>query len=283
MSVLSNIEEYHRPATLDEALNLLRNPGSAVLAGGTHLFASANNVKVVVDINNLGLSYIREENGPIRIGATTSLQEISSNEHLKRIADGILAKAAKETTVSRQLRNAKTIAGEIVSAKPESLLPVALLALDARLRISDSDSGENARTLSLDQFYKSRRSNAGIITEIEIPVTSSQTAIEKLSIIESSIPFISIAVALSFDGSICKHARVVVGSGVSLPHRVLLAEGHLMGSKMHEEAIGEAAEMVFQQVRCFSDTKASAEYRRAMSKVLVRRALVSASGVNANN
>jgi carbon-monoxide dehydrogenase medium subunit len=238
-----------------------------VLAGGTHLLASLGETRVLVDINKLGLSYIKRDGGALRIGATTTLQEISSNS----LTPGIIAEAAKATTVSRQLRNAKTIGGEIVSAKQESLLPLVLLALDARLKILDLSGKENV--LTLDQFYKGKRAVGGIISEFEIPSATVSAAMERLSVIQSSIPIMTVAIALRFDGTICNHIRVAVGSGVTLPHRVLLAESHLLGRAVTETAIGEASEIVSQQIRCITDTRGSADYRKAMSKVLTKRAL----------
>src|SRR5882724_12463555 len=165
MSILRNVDEYQCPATLTEALTALQNPGTAVLAGGTHLLTGTGDARVLVDISKLGLGYIKQDGGSLRIGATTTLQEICSNS----ATAGILAQAAKATTVSRQLRNAKTIAGELVSALPESLLSVVLLALDARLKIIELQPLGKEIVLTLDQFYKGKRAVGGIISEIEIP------------------------------------------------------------------------------------------------------------------
>jgi aerobic carbon-monoxide dehydrogenase medium subunit len=271
MSTLRNIDLYRRPATLAEALAVLQKPGTRVLAGGTHLLTDVGDARVLVDINKLGLSYIKRDAAGLRIGATTTLQEICSNSSTA----GIIAEAAKATTVSRQLRNVKTIAGEIVSSKPESLLSVVLLALDARLKIVDSSEKENV--LTLDRFYKGKRAVGGIISEIEIPSLNGNAVLERLSIIESSIPIMSVAVALGFDGRVCKHARVAVGSGVNTPHRVLFAEGQLLGRPIDETVIGEASDIVSQQIKCITDTRGSADYRKAITRVLTKRALIKAS------
>src|SRR5215472_17872733 len=195
MLALNKIEEYRRPTSITEALMILRNPSAAILAGGTHLLSSTSEVKIAVDINHLGLSYISEDGTVLRIGATTSLQEIASSV-VAQNSSAILARSAHATSVSPQLRNAKTIAGEIVSAKPESLLALALLAVDARLKTNDVESGTKGRIISLDQFYKAKRTHSGIISEIEIPLTTARAALEKLSVIESSVPIMSVAVAL---------------------------------------------------------------------------------------
>jgi carbon-monoxide dehydrogenase medium subunit len=273
MSILRDVEDYQRPATLAEALTALQNPAAAVLAGGTHLLTGASDARVLVDISKLGLGYVKQDGGSLRIGAMTTLQEISSNS----ATTGILAHAAKATTVSRQLRNAKTIGGELVSVLPESLLSIVLLALDARLKIVELEPLGKEVVLTLDQFYKGKRAVGGIISEIEISTAPANSVLERLSIIESSIPIMSIAVALKFDGRVCNHARVAVGSGVAVPHRVLFAEGHLLGRAIDESAIDEAADIVFQQIKCVTDTRGSAEYRRAIGKVLTKRALIKAS------
>jgi|GEM_PF-1838075 len=274
MSTLRDIDGYHRPNTLAEATFALRNPAARVLAGGTHLLASPGDARILIDINKLGLNYIKQDGASLRIGSTTTLQEICSNS----LTTELLAEAAKATTVSRQLRNAKTIGGEVVSARQESLLPVVLLALDTRLKIIDPSGSENVATL--DQFYKGRRAVGGIISEFEIPSGSTHTALERLAIIESSIPIMSVAVALQFDGQVCNHARVAVGSGVTVPHRILFAETHLLGRPIDAAAIDEASEIVLQQIRCIADTRGSADYRKAISKVLTKRALTRARAGN---
>ena len=279
MSTLREIDEYHRPATLAEALTKLQNPAASVLAGGTHLLASPGNARILVDISKLGLGYIKQDGGSLKIGSTTTLQQICSNP----LTVGILAEAAKATTVSRQLRNAKTIGGEIVSGKQESLLPIVLLALDARLKIVETGRSGKEIFVTLDQLYKGKRTIGGIISEFEIPAATVNSAMERLSIIESSVPIMSVVVALSFDGQICNHARVAVGSGVAVPHRVLFAETHLLGRSIDETAINETAELVSQQIKCLEDTRGSAEYRKAISKVLTKRALTRAATAEAEN
>ena len=69
-----NLREIHKPTTIADALKLLQQPGTVALAGGTALNTDKRrDVNAVVDLSGLGLSYIKESNGAIAIGAMTTL------------------------------------------------------------------------------------------------------------------------------------------------------------------------------------------------------------------
>src|SRR5512135_2310442 len=134
MPTLRELVEYHQPTTLDEALKLLRRTRikTVPLAGGTSLVpAAAPDVRAVVDLNGLDLSFIRQEQG-LQIGATTKLQALADHDSVRAYADGMLAIAIRDSA-SRHTREAASLAGAIVAAPGNSPLFTALLALDARL------------------------------------------------------------------------------------------------------------------------------------------------------
>lgn len=275
--MLLNLQHYHRPRSLAEAVALLKkNPESvAPLAGGTYLVPSASReITEVVDITHVGLNYIIQDKDRLRIGATTTLQEIADSEAVQGWAQGILVEACRATTVSRMRRNVSTIGGEIVAADPASGVPVVLLVLDAQLKVVD----DTEREVSLAELYGSdaqRQWRGAIITEVVIPKPNPNTRVAFLSLaqIPSSIPILQIAAWVDMDQDVCQNARIALGAATEKPVRLPSAEALLTGCKLNDQAIDMAAEEVAASINPISDTRGSADYRRQMSRVLTQRAL----------
>jgi CO/xanthine dehydrogenase FAD-binding subunit len=105
-----NLKEIHKPTTIADALKWLQQPNTVVLAGGTQLIADKRrDVNAVVDLSALGLAYIRESDGAIVIGATTTLTTLAESPILRALANGIVAQAAHRSA-SSILRNQATSA-----------------------------------------------------------------------------------------------------------------------------------------------------------------------------
>jgi len=135
--------DYVRPQTLDEAAALLELHGAdaKVLAGGHSLVPAMKlrlaQPKTVIDISRLAdLSYIREENGKIAIGAMTTHFDIESSALLADKCPLLPQLAVQIGDV--QVRNRGTIGGSVAHADPAADWPAAILALDAELEIAGS-------------------------------------------------------------------------------------------------------------------------------------------------
>ena len=104
---------------------------------------------MLVDISRIkDLSYIREENGQIRIGAMTTHYQIESSDLLKNICP-LLPECASHIG-DMQVRNKGTIGGSLAHADPAGDWPAAILALNADL-VAVSKNGE--RTIKADEFF----------------------------------------------------------------------------------------------------------------------------------
>ena len=99
---------YHRPSSVDEALDLLARPGTAVLAGGTVLNADRGGEPVVaVDVQRLGLGGVTSSgDGRIRVGATTTLQQFADDPS---VPEGLRGLARHE--LPSALRTLATVGG----------------------------------------------------------------------------------------------------------------------------------------------------------------------------
>ncbi len=124
------IIEYHRPETVEDALNLLgrSTPITVPMGGGTTLSQPSRKNIAVVDLINLGLNYININDDQISIGATTTLQQIYENKEIPSyFRDGV----KRETNL--HIRNTATLGGTLIRSHGQSLISTCLLASDAQM------------------------------------------------------------------------------------------------------------------------------------------------------
>ena len=148
--------EYHAPETIEEALDLLSRHGSdaKLLAGGHSLIPMMKlrlaSSQHLVDLKNLksSLSYIREENGDLAIGALTTHTEVEFSESLRQKAAPLAEAAGLIGDV--QVRNMGTLGGSLAHADPAADQPAPALALEAQL-VAQGPGGR--RTIPADQFF----------------------------------------------------------------------------------------------------------------------------------
>jgi len=276
--VFDHIQAFHQPTTLDEALRLLqKHPGNACpVAGDTDLALRAGrSAQVLVDITRIGLSYIKREGKGLRIGATTTMAALEESALVQRLANGILSKAAS-TCGSPQLRNVATLGGNLVNASPAADTATPLLALDAEVILQGVRS---KRRVPLVEFFLAPHKTAlkgALLTEIVIPPRRLHAAwcFEKFGRTEPDISIVNVAVGLQLDAQHrCTWIRIALGAVAPTPMRAIKAEALMSGQVLTERLIERASQSAAEESRPIDDQRASAEYRRDISRVLVRRAL----------
>jgi carbon-monoxide dehydrogenase medium subunit len=274
--------EYSAPKTLEEALRLVERHGdeAKILAGGHSLLPLIKlrlaQPRYVIDIGGLrGMSYIREENGQIAIGALTTHADIESS-NLLRAKCPLLAETAA-TIGDVQVRNRGTIGGSLAHADPAADYPAAILAIEAEM-IAATSAG--TRSIPAAEFFVDMLTTAlrsgEILSQIRIAPREPSTgsAYEKMHQPASGFAIVGVAarVKAAKDGKIEKVAVGVTGLGPRA-YRASEVEKALVGKKGSEKAFAEAAKQVAQGIDPLSDLHASAEYRREMAAVYARRAL----------
>lgn len=265
-----NLREVHKPTTLADALKLLQQPNTVALAGGTQLLASRRrDVHAVVDLSALGLAYIRERDGAVAIGATTTLATLDTSPILRALANGIVAQAAHRSA-SSILRQQATIGGTLI-AKPAGILAVALVALDARVTIVGTDT----RTLTLAEFLPMRAKlvHGALVTEITVPMTNPRAVIETVARTPSDKPIVCVVAAARVENGVAREVRLALGGVGETALRAYAAEQMLTGQTLNDAHIEEVARVAAQDLTPPEDFRGSAEYRREMARVLMRRAL----------
>ncbi len=274
--------EYAAPKTLEEALRLVERHGdeAKILAGGHSLLPLVKlrlaQPRYIIDIGRLkGMSYIRQENGHIVIGALTTHAEIESSELLRSKCPLLPETAAVIGDV--QVRNRGTLGGSLAHADPAADYPAAVLALDVEI-VAASTSG--TRTIAIGEFFVDMLTTAlrpgEILSQVRIAPSApgTGTAYEKLHQPASGFAIVGAAarVTLAKGGKIEDVAVGITGLGPKA-YRATAVENALRGQKASDELFAEASRNASDGVEPLSDLHASADYRRAMAAVYTRRAL----------
>jgi carbon-monoxide dehydrogenase medium subunit len=276
---------YYAPANVGEAVKLLAELGgnAAVLAGGTDLAPELNYYDAkpgaLLYIGNLGLGYVKEEDGKLVIGAGTTIAQLLANDLIVKKLD-VVAQAAA-THGSPAIRTAATIGGNLCQASPagDAILP--LMVSDAELVLA---SAKGERVVAIKDFFtgpgESVRKPDELLIEIRVPLLAGKAAFAKLGRRKAQVlAIVSAAVRLEIEGGVCKNARIAIGSMAPTPVRCTKAEALIVGKKVDEALIAECAAQAIAECSPIDDQRATAWYRKEAGTALVARVLARAAGV----
>lgn len=276
--------EYLEPTTSREALDLLGKHGddARVIAGGQSLlvmmrqrFLSPSYLISLKKIN--GLQGVREDsNGNLVIGAMTTHKEVSTSPVLSRKVP-LLCQAGGKVG-STAIRNLGTIGGNICHNEMGADPPTALLALDAK---AICESAKGRRSVPLEGFFKDFFETAlqreEILTALEIPAPPADAVGVYLKHVlrTGDLAIVGAAVLLDVesDGTKCREIRIGLGGVCPIPLRARKAEAFLRGKEISEAILNEVGEVAMSEVDPISDAHGTAEYRRRMVAVFVKRAI----------
>jgi CO/xanthine dehydrogenase FAD-binding subunit len=279
--------EYYAPDSIEPALDLMsQHAGEAkILAGGQSL-VPAMNFRVVqpsalIDLNRVEeLSYVREVDKVLRIGAMTRERQLEFNPLISRWAP--LLKEAAPHIAHPQIRNRGTIGGSIVNADPAAELPVLMLALSARLK-AKSVSGE--RWIDAQDFFMGMFTTAlepdEILVEIELPASPSRTGWSFMEVAPRAGDYalMGVAALVTLDeNKRCEHSRLVYLNAGEGPVEAKEAEKLLIGESLDDGLIESAASKVSEhEINPFGNIHASPEFQRHLANVLTKKALKQAT------
>jgi aerobic carbon-monoxide dehydrogenase medium subunit len=276
--------DYHRPTTIDEALAILgRWQGDArLLAGGQSLVPMMNfrlaTPAAIIDLNRIpGFAQIEEADGMVRIGAMARHRQIEFAPLLRERLP--LLSEAMRWVGHLPTRTRGTIGGSIAHADPAAEIPMVLQALAGEVAVR-SPQGER-RIASPDLFLAPLTTSLSpeeIITEVRFPMMPSEAAhaLEEFARRKGDFAIAAIAVMLVWDGEQCRMARLATGGIGSVPVRLREVEVILEQRGLGEAAVAAAAEKAAELVEPMSEHNASADYRRHLTAVLTRRAVLKA-------
>ena len=226
--------------------------------------------KNVIDISHVtDLSFIREQDGRIAIGALTTHYEIESSK-LLRDRCPLLSEVAPQIG-DVQVRNKGTIGGSLVHADPASDWPAAILALDAELTIA----GPNGRrTVRAADFFVEMMQTAvqpnEILCAIQVPITAKSVAYVKSVQKASGFAIAGVAAVVDSAG---KSAAIGISGVAAKPYRATAVERALAGGALTSQTLAGAAGKAAEGIDPLGDIHASAEFRAHLAQVNTRRAL----------
>jgi carbon-monoxide dehydrogenase medium subunit len=271
---------YARPESVQEALQILDQGGGSarVLAGGQSLAPMLQmrlmQVETLVDINPLpGLDEVWADSAVTVVGPMVRYVAL---ERLPIVSERLpLLQCVVRYVGDRQVRNRGTIGGSLGQADPTGEMPLACLALDATV-VASSVFGQ--REIPIDEFLVSSYATAlepeEMITEIRFPLAPDRFAFLERSRKHNDFAVINVAAVGRRDAAgQWSDVRIALG-GVS-DRAVLAGEAAalLEGTSLEDEAIGEAGQAAVAVCDPPDDVRASAEYRRHLIPIYVRRAL----------
>jgi len=273
--------EYFAPATLSEALSLLKKwTGKArIVAGCTNTIpdmrSKAVKAEALIDVSHLrNLSFIKEEKKRIRIGALTTISGLTFSRTINKYVP-ILSEAARQFG-NPLVRNRATIGGNLADASPAADTAVPLLVLEATV-VTDREREKN-RQIPIDRLFvgpnKTILKSDEMIKEVTFskPDLGEKCAYAKLGLRNAmAISLVSVAVLLQIEGGECKKARIGLGAVAPKPIRAYRTEDMLIGEKITESLMRDCCQSVEREISPISDVRASAEYRRSMVSLLLRR------------
>jgi len=275
---------YHTPETQEEALALLQQHGddAKLMAGGTALVIMMKQRLVMpetlISLHRLrGLAEVREADGTVQLGALMT-HRAAENAPLLRTRLPVLADTYRRVATVR-IRNVATVGGALAHADPNQDPPVTLLALDARVQLA---SAGGSREVPLENFFTDYYETVvrpdELLTAVRVPIPAPYTGsvyVKFLPRTADDYATVGVAATVRLDPATgtCQDCRIALGSVGSTPLRAPQAEAVVRGQRLSPELLREAGAAAQQQTDPISDTRGSAEYKRAMAGVFVRRAL----------
>jgi carbon-monoxide dehydrogenase medium subunit len=279
--------EYFSPKTVKEALSLLSRykEDAKIIAGGQSLLVVMKQGLVspeyFVDIKGISaLDYINYDEGKyLRIGALTVHRAIEKSPVVQKYFRVLSEMERNLATI--QTRNWGTIGGNLCHADPAGDPAPVFIALKAKLKLA---SLGHERSISTEEFFRGYLEVAlepgEMLVEIQVPTPSPRagTAQEKLMVMQGDMGTVGAAVSITLSerDSVCQDARIVLSNVAPVPLRAKKAERVLVGKTITDSLLTEAGQIASREVDPPSDVHGSAEYRREMVKVFVRRVAMKA-------
>lgn len=278
---------YIAPTCAAEALEALARHGddARLLAGGQS-FVPMMNLRIarpalIVDLNRCSdLFYLREDDGAVVVGA---MQRQGAVEHdaIVRMRCPLLARALPYVGYPAH-RTRGTVGGSFAQADPAAELPGVAVALDARFAI---DGPTGIREVAAADFFLGPLMTAiapgEMLREIRFPIAPASAL---ASFVESGVRRHDVAIAgiaaqvVVASGGRCTDARIAAIGVGERPLRLTAAESAINGHAIDARTIEQAVAAALAVVSPLDDSLASADYRRKLVAVLIRRALLDMAG-----
>ena len=277
--------DYVRPRSVEEACACLATDADAVIIAGGQTLVPMMAMRLarpsrLVDIARiLELHGIRDDGAALAVGAATR-QVTAANDSLIAQKAPLLA-AALPWVGHAATRNRGTIGGSVANADPAAEIPLVLVVLKGDIVLRDP---AGPRTIAAHDFFVGPMMTAitsgCCITEIRFPVWEADhvgVGFQEVSARRSDFALASAAAQIALDGSgQCTACAFGIGGASAVPQRLEVVSDALIGSRLSDAEIGNAARAAAESIEIMTSPHASDEYRRRAAATLGARALAQA-------
>jgi aerobic carbon-monoxide dehydrogenase medium subunit len=273
------------PTSLEDACGLIADNNDAIaIAGGTALLTMIKHgifvPKTLVNLKKIqaasDITYDAQTG--LRIGALTTILDIEASP-LVRQHYTVLAEAC-HVVANIRIRNMATLGGNLAHGDYQSDPPTVLVALEAVVELL---SRNGLRQMKLSEFFKGSYETAIepgelICAVIVPPARDLHGTYTKFTTGSSEErPCVGIAALTRMDEGVCRELRLVIGAVSPKPLRVQSGESMARGERLTPEIIERIAKDASRNVDPIDDLRGTADYKRHLVHVLVRRTLIAAA------
>lgn len=268
---------YVAPQTLAEALSMLaKKKNVAVMAGGTDLVVklktgAETNMKIMMDIKRIPeLEGIKLNSDNVAIGATTKLSDIEDHEEIQK--HYVALYEALKAMAAIAVRHMGTIGGNFANASPVADTAGPVMAFGGSVKLASS-KGE--RIVPAAEFFKapgvSAKADDELITEIILPKlpANSGSAFTKKTRVKADISKVSNTIYLEREGDKITALKIAMGAVAATPILLDDIAAKYVGKEGTEATFAAIAAEVADAIKPIDDIRSTAEYRKAVAKVIV--------------
>ena len=256
------LQKLLQPETIEEAYKILtEKKANTVLGGCCFLRMGSKRIGTAIELSKLNLDYIKEDSDYIEIGAMTNFRDIETSDILNTYFNGVLPKSVRNI-IGVQFRNVVTVGATVFSKYGFSDFITGLLSLDAEVELA----GEGRLSLEefLDMDYKK-----DLLTRIFIKKDNRKAVFKDFRNSASDYSILNVSVSNN-EGD----WKIVVGAR---PVRAIIAKNaskELSKGDLTTEKVELVANMTAEELTFGNNMRATAEYRKTLCKVLVKRAIM---------
>jgi carbon-monoxide dehydrogenase medium subunit len=280
------LQNYFAPKSVKEAIALLSEYGqkARVISGGTDLLMQMKHREVlpeyVISIGGIAeLSFITyDETKGLNIGVLTNVADIA-NSPLVKSKFSILAQAAGMLGTPT-IRNQATLGGNLCNAAPSADTAPSLMVLGAMAKIVGAAS---EKIIPLENFFtgpgQTILEHGHLLTGIQIPNLSPHSGgayLKQTRRQGADLAVVGVAALVVMDGEIVRDVKIALGAVAPTPIRAKRAEAILRGHRIDDKRLEESSQAAMHEAKPIDDVRGSADYRRTLVAVLVKRAVARA-------
>ena len=255
---MMTVREYKKAESLEEAWQLNQKKNNRVLGGMIWLKMEQINVGTAIDLSGLGLDTIEETDTGFSIGAMVTLRQLELHAGLAAYTDGAVRESVRHI-VGVQLRNLATVGGSLYSRFGFSDVLTMFLALGASVELY------KVGIVPLEE-YAQRPYDRDILVRVLVPKQKAKFCYQSVRNSQTDIPVLTCAAARTAAGEY----RFAIGAR---PGRAVLYSMQPAADETPDTAAARFAAEVRAQIKTESNLRGSAEYRRHLAGVLVKRAV----------